>query len=514
MSARALMFMGTGSDVGKSLVVAGLCRAYRRRGIRVLPFKPQNMSNNAAVSVDGGEIGRAQALQARAAGVDPVSAMNPVLLKPEHEAGAQVVVRGKRVSSMDAGQYFSTRQKFLAPAIDAFWELCQGADLVLVEGAGSASEINLRKGDIANFGFARALDLGVILIGDISRGGVIASICGTFQVIAPGDAALIRASLINRFRGDPGLFADGKSRIAALSGRPCLGPLPHFPDAVLLPAEDALGLDETAGTGKGNSDTIIRIAVPRLPRIANFDDFDPLAADPGIDLQFIAPGNVIPADADLIILPGSKTTRPDLEFLRDQGWDIDILSHHRRGKVILGICAGFQMLGQTISDPLGMEGEPGTSLGLGLLDIRTRLGDSKQLRFENAIDSQFGLPLFGYHMHMGQTCGSDCKSGFALVDGRPEGAISSDGLVFGTYLHGMFSSDGFRSRFLGMIAGSALNDFNHDQQIERVLDDFADHLEKHLDLDAFLEMASTPVSREAALERIDSGSKGPVEAGQ
>jgi len=494
MSAKALMFMGTGSDVGKSLIVAGLCRAYKRRGLKVLPFKPQNMSNNAAVTIDGGEIGRAQALQALAAGVEPVSAMNPILLKPEHEAGAQVIIRGKRVGSMSAKEYFTKRQKYLGPAVDAFEELCQSADLVLVEGAGSASEINLRKNDIANFGFARAVNIPVTIIGDIARGGVIASLYGTFKVIDPKDAKLIVASLINRFQGDPLLFEEGKNQIASLTNCPCLGPVPHFPDASLLPAEDILGL---TGTKEKSGTQQIKIAVPLLPRIANFDDFDPLKAHFGVDLQFIAPGNTIPVDADLIILPGSKTTRADLEFLMQQGWDIDIKSHHRRGKKIFGICAGFQMLGKIISDPHGIEGDKGSTKGLGLLDVTTELDTHKQLRIEQAVDAQFDLPLAGYHMHMGKTEGPDCATGFAVVNGVAEGAKSLDGLVSGTYLHGIFALDDFRNKFLEHVISSDLQAFNYHRQIDQVLNDFADHLEQHLDLDELLRMARPPLFADA-----------------
>ncbi len=500
MSAKALMFMGTGSDVGKSLIVAGLCRAYRRRGLKVLPFKPQNMSNNAAVTIDGGEIGRAQALQALAAGVEPVSAMNPILLKPEHEAGAQVIIRGQRVGSMSAKEYFTKRQKYLSAAVQAFEELCQSADLVLVEGAGSASEINLRKNDIANFGFARAINIPAIIIGDIARGGVIASLYGTFNVVDPKDAKLIVASLINRFQGDPELFEEGKNQIASLTGCPCLGPVPHFADASLLPAEDILGLTSTAkiiGTSEKTATQQIKIAVPLLPRIANFDDFDPLKVHSGVDLQFIAPGSTIPVDADLIILPGSKTTRADLEFLINQGWDIDIKSHHRRSKKIFGICAGFQMLGKIISDPYGIEGDKGSTKGLGLLNVTTELDTHKQLRVEQAVDTQFDLPLCGYHMHMGKTEGPDCATGFAVVNGVAEGAKSLDGLVSGTYLHGIFALDDFRNKFLSHVVSSELKAFNYQQQIDRVLNDLASHLEQHLDLDELLEMARTPVFADA-----------------
>ena len=481
MTAKSLMFMGTGSDVGKSLIVAGLCRALVNRGLRVAPFKPQNMSNNAAVTVDGGEIGRAQALQARAARRPPVTAMNPVLLKPEHESGAQLIVRGQRVGSFPARQYWRMRGDLLPQVRAAFDELAADADFVLVEGAGSASEVNLRSGDIANFGFARAADLPVVLIGDIQRGGVIASLVGTFAVIDPADAALIAATLVNKFQGDPALFEDGRRFIAERTGVPCLGPVPMFGDAGRLPAEDVLALDASSPAVAGN----YRVAVPRLPRIANFDDLDPLRAEPGVTVVIVEPGRAIPP-ADLIILPGSKATRADLAALRSEGWDIDILAHVRAGKRVLGICGGYQMLGRSIADPDGVEGAPGTSEGLGLLEVDTVLGPAKQLRVEHAADAATGAPIAGYHMHMGVTEGPARRRPFARLGADAEGARSPDGLVAGTYLHGLFAADEFRRAFLGNAAGA---DTRYEAGVEAALDGLAAHLETHLDLDALLALA-------------------------
>lgn len=489
--AKALMIMGTGSDVGKSLMVAGLCRAYKNRGLKVAPFKPQNMSNNAAVSVDGGEIGRAQALQARAAGLAPATAMNPILLKPEHETGAQVVVRGKRIASMSARDYFATRAKFMPDVLDAFKELSNEVDLVLVEGAGSASEINLRGNDLANFGFARAADVPVILLGDIQRGGVIASIVGTLEVIDPEDAKLIVASLINKFQGDPALFEEGRRFIAEHTGRPCLGPVPYFSDARKLPAEDVLALDVKSLSQKGE----FYISVPRLARIANFDDLDPLRAESGISVEIIQPGTPIPRHTDLIILPGSKATRADMDFVRQQGWDIDILAHARTGGAVLGICGGYQMLGKTIADPDGIEGAPGTTDGLGLLDIDTVLGPQKQLRIEDAKDAHSGETLTGYHMHMGITEGADCARPFAHIAGIPEGAVSKDARVMGTYMHGLFAADGFRRAFVTRLGAPVDLSFNYETSIDAILDDLAKHLETHLDLDAVLALAKEPSIR-------------------
>ncbi len=479
---KALMFMGTGSDVGKSLIVAGLCRALSNRGLSVAPFKPQNMSNNAAVTVDGGEIGRAQALQARAARRDPITAMNPVLLKPEGETGSQVVVRGQRRASLSARQYWSDRAQLMPEVLGAFHELEASADIVFVEGAGSASEVNLRAGDIANFGFARAAGLPVVLIGDIHRGGVIASIVGTLAVIDPADATLVRASLINKFFGDPSLFESGKAFLERRTGLPCLGPVPHFAEAARLPAEDALALEDFA-TGQGD----FHIAVPRLPRIANFDDLDPLRAEPGVSVTLVQPGQAIPRNADLVLLPGSKATRADLAALCANGWDIDIRAHHRAGGRVIGICGGYQMLGRSIADPAGIEGAPGTSEGLGLLDVDTVLAPTKQLRLETAIHLGSSQLLSGYHMHMGVTSGPDRERPFARVGNDPEGAVSADGRVAGTYLHGLFSADGFRRAFLG---NAASPDLAFEAGIEQALDGLAAHLEAHLDIERLLGLAT------------------------
>ncbi|MHB1104140.1 MAG: cobyric acid synthase [Devosia sp.] len=483
--AKSLMFMGTGSDVGKSLLVAGLCRAYANRGLRVAPFKPQNMSNNAAVTADGGEIGRAQALQARAARQKPLTAMNPVLLKPEHESGAQLVVRGKRVGSFPAREYWRKRGELLPRVLRAYDELSGTADLILVEGAGSASEVNLRHNDIANFGFARAANLPVVLIGDIQRGGVIAALAGTFAVIDPDDARLIAATLVNKFQGDPALFEDGRRFIATRTGVPCLGPVPFFPEARKLPAEDVLALDQKSDPGRGG----FVIAAPRLPRIANFDDFDPLRAEPGVRLVIVEPGLPLPRNADLIILPGSKATRADLAALHREGWDIDILAHHRAGRSVFGICGGYQMLGHSIADPEGIEGMPGTSEGLGLLDVETTLTPVKELRLENAVHAGSGEVLSGYHMHMGTTEGADRSRPFAHVAGAAEGARSPDGRVAGTYLHGLFAADRFRAAFLDSLGAACTGQTAYEHGVDTVLDALAAHLEAHLDLDALLALA-------------------------
>jgi adenosylcobyric acid synthase len=485
MPARALMFQGTGSDVGKSLIVAGLARALARRGLKVRPFKPQNMSNNAAVTTDGGEIGRAQALQARAAGVPPSVHMNPVLLKPQSEIGAQIVVQGRVVGSAKAAAYQHMKRDLLPAVLDSFARLKNEADIVLVEGAGSASEINLRTNDIANMGFARAADVPVVLIGDIDRGGVIASLVGTKAVIAPDDAALIQGFIVNKFRGDPALFADGMARIAALTGWQALGLVPHFADARLLPAEDALALD-AARPAKANGK--LRVAVPVLPHIANFDDLDPLDAEPAIDLVRVRPGSALPGDADLVLLPGSKATIADLSALRAAGFDIDIAAHLRRGGKVLGLCGGYQMLGRTIADPNGVEGAPGRVEGLGLLDVETMLSDEKRLEPVSGVTGD-GVPFSGYEMHIGVTEGADCSRPFArLADGSLEGAISADGKVIGTYVHGLFADDRQRAAWLARFSAGATN-VAYETMVERTLDALGDHLAAHIDIDRLLKAA-------------------------
>ncbi len=484
MVARVLMFQGTGSDVGKSLMVAGLARAFTRRGLSVVPFKPQNMSNNAAVTADGGEIGRAQALQARAAGVPLSVHMNPVLLKPQSETGAQVVVQGKIIGNAKAADYQHMKAGLMPRVLDSFEHLKQQADLVLVEGAGSASEINLRANDIANMGFARAADAPVILIGDIDRGGVIASLVGTRAVLDVEDAAMIEGFIVNRFRGDPALFADGMRMIAETTDWASIGLLPHFADAAKLPAEDALGLSGPAELKQGAK---IRIAVPILPHISNFDDLDPLDMEPDVELIRVRPGETIPADCRLVLLCGSKSTIADLAVLKDAGLDIDIKAHVRRGGYVLGLCGGYQMLGKTVADPDGIEGPPATVEGLGLLDVDTILTGDKRL-FSVHGASFDGVSLSGYEMHVGETTGAAGNLAFSTIDGHYDGSISPDGRVFGTYIHGLFADNSQRSAWLERLGGQG-TDLNYDAQVDAVLDRLAAHMEQHLDLDRLLAIA-------------------------
>ena len=484
MNAKAIMFMGTGSDVGKSLIVAGISRALRTRGLLVAPFKPQNMSNNAAVTSDGGEIGRAQALQARAAGVQPSVHMNPVLLKPEAETGAQIIVQGKRVSTMSAKAFFAERRRFMPAILDSFQKIATSHDIILVEGAGSPAEINLRDGDLANMGFAQAAHVPTILIGDIHRGGVIASLIGTLEVLDNADRNLVKGFIINKFHGDMQLFNEGKSYLEKRMAIPCLGVVPHFAAATKLPAEDAVALENTLATNSQG----LKIYVLRLPRIANFDDLDPLRHEPHVSLNFLNQEQPIPGDASLVIIPGSKSTIADLAALRAAGWDIDLAAHHRRGGRILGLCGGYQMLGKIIHDPHGLEGAAKSVSGLGLLDVETTLLLSKQVKETQALHTLSGQLISAYEIHLGTTTGPDCARPFAQKSGGPEGAISRDGLVTGTYLHGCFTSDGFRSAYLKSL-GAQVSAFAYEQSIDDTLNALAAHLELHLDIDAILALA-------------------------
>ena len=484
MKSGAIMLQGTGSDVGKSLLVAGLCRALVRRGLTVRPFKPQNMSNNAAVTADGGEIGRAQALQARACGVAPSVHMNPVLLKPQSDIGAQVVVRGVVVGTARAADYQARKRELLGTVLDSFERLRAEADIVVVEGAGSPAEVNLRAGDIANMGFATAADVPVLLVGDIDRGGVIASLVGTHALLPKPEQERIKGFLINKFRGDVRLFDEGLRIIESHTGWRGFGVVPWLPEAATLPAEDAVALDRPRAAGDG----AVRVAVPMLSRIANFDDFDPLAQEPGVALTMVRPGQPLPGDADLVILPGTKATIADLDFLRTQGWDIDLMAHWRRGGRVLGICGGYQMLGHRIADPDGIEGPPGEAAGLGLLDVETVLKGPKVLEEARGRERRTGAAVAGYEMHMGRTDGPDrARPMLEFAGGVTDGAESADGRVAGCYLHGLFGADGFRAAYLrGMGGGSELA---YGVAVERALDAVADRLEKVVDVDGLLAVA-------------------------
>ncbi|MBM3551369.1 MAG: cobyric acid synthase [Alphaproteobacteria bacterium] len=479
------MIQGTGSDVGKSLLVAGLARAFADRGVRVAPFKPQNMSNNAAVTVDGGEIGRAQALQARAARLTPRIDMNPVLLKPQGASGAQIIVQGRVVGQAKARDYQELKPRLMQSVLDSYARLKAEADMVIVEGAGSAAEVNLRRNDIANMGFAREVDAPVALVGDIDRGGIIAQLIGCKAALDEDDAAMIEGFIVNKFRGDATLFDDGLRFIEQRTGWRSLGLVPFFDAAARLPAEDAFGLrGRTPEDGDG-----VTIAVPLLPHIANFDDLDPLKAEAGVRVIFLKDGEPLPPEAQLVILPGSKATIADLTALRANGWDIDILAHVRRGGSVFGVCGGYQMLGRVIGDPLGVEGAAGEAQGLGLLDIETSLTAEKTLAPVSGHAPMFDAPFRGYEMHVGATSGRDCeRPALRLADGRADGAISRDGRVAGAYAHGLFADDDLRASLLRML-GAPPSPLRYEESIEETLDALAAHCARHIDLDALWEMA-------------------------
>lgn len=478
---KAIMIQGAGSNVGKSLMVAGLCRHFANQGLRVAPFKPQNMSNNAAVTVDGGEIGRAQALQARASRIEPSLHMNPVLLKPETDTGAQVIVQGSRFATLAARDYSKQKHKLMPRILESFARVCEHADLVIVEGAGSPAEINLRAGDLANMGFAAAADLPVVLVGDIDRGGVIAQLVGTHRVLTDQDRDRIKAFIVNKFRGDVTLFSEGSRAIAEMTGWQDLGTLPWFADAWRLPAEDIMDIRSSKGGA-------VKIAVPRLNRIANFDDLDPLSAESGVSVEIVEPGRALPGDAALVLIPGSKSTMSDLAGFVANGWHIDLAAHVRRGGRVLGVCGGYQMLGKKIHDPLGIEGPAQSVDGLGLLDVETTMGPKKELKLVEMFDPSSNATVTGYEIHIGQTVGPDCANGWLKRGNESHGAASANGQIRGCYLHGLFASDDFRAHYLSTLGAQATNS-QYEENVDATLDGLAAHIAESLDTDVLLQIA-------------------------
>ncbi|MCG5494252.1 cobyric acid synthase [Ectothiorhodospira variabilis] len=501
--ARVLMIQGTNADVGKSLVVAGLCRAFTRRGLTVRPFKAQNMSNNAAVTVDSdappradgtpvrGEIGRAQALQALACGAPNSVHMNPVLLKPQSDMDSQVVLRGRVLGTWSAAGYQTMKTDLLPAVVDSLHRLAAESDLVLIEGAGCGSERYLRARDITNMGLAEAADIPVILLGEDARGGITASVLGSHQLWTTSERARVQGYLVNRFRGDPAVFAPAAEDMTRATGWPNLGLIRWFDGAARLAQEDSLALDQQhSSSGPG-----LRIVVPRLPRVANFDDLDPLAAEPGVDVRWIPPGQPLPRDADVVLLPGSKATRSDLECLYREGWHHDIHTHVRHGGHVVGLCAGYQMLGRVIRDPEGIEGPAGDTPGLGLLDMETTLTGDKRLLDLDARDRLSGEALTGYEMHMGRTAGPALETPWLILEDtegtRPEGARSANGRIMGGYVHGLFAADGFRRHWLEGL-GAKTSGLNYAERVDATLNAFADQLEADLDLDRLWELAQPP----------------------
>ena len=472
-----LMVQGTTSDAGKSTLVTALCRWLVRQGIAVVPFKPQNMALNSAVTAEGGEIGRAQAVQAQAANLAPHTDMNPVLLKPNSDTGSQVIIHGRAVTSMNAVAYHDYKAIAMQAVLASHARLSESYPVVMVEGAGSPAEINLRANDIANMGFAEAVDCPVLLIADINRGGVFAHLVGTLELLSPSEQARVKGFIINRFRGDIALLQPGLDWLQARTGKPVVGVLPYVMD-LHLEAEDGIDqrqIDKAA--------QVLKVVVPVLPRISNHTDFDPLRLHPQVDLQFIRPGQPIPA-ADLIILPGSKSVRSDLAYLRANGWDTAVARHLRYGGKVLGICGGLQMLGEQVHDPLGLEGPAGSSDGLGLLAFTTTLEEEKQLRNVRGRLLLENAEVSGYEIHAGVTCGAALSNAAVLLDdGRSDGAQSADGQILGTYLHGLFETPAASSALLRWAGLQDLQAVDYHALRERDIERLADLVENHLDTD-------------------------------
>ncbi|KAE8437378.1 cobyric acid synthase [Vreelandella piezotolerans] len=480
-----LMIQGTTSDAGKSTVVAGLCRVLKRRGFSVAPFKPQNMALNSAVTSDGGEIGRSTALQAQAAGVLPHSDMNPVLLKPETDRGAQVILRGKVHGHMDALDYHAYKRTAKESVMAAWQALESRFDVIIAEGAGSPAEINLRQGDIANMGFAEAADCPVLLVGDIDRGGVFAQLVGTLALLSESEQARTKGFIINRFRGDIALLEPGLEWLEARTQKPVMGTLPYL-QGLLLDAEDSIG---TVQAEKASQ--TLEVIVPALPRISNHTDFDPLRLHPQVSLSFIGPDQPIPP-ADVIILPGSKSTASDLAWLKRQGWDAAMTRHLRYGGKVLGICGGFQMLGECVDDPDGLEGTPGKVAGFGLLPLTTRMVAGKQLRNVSGVLMGEEATVAGYEIHNGVSEGPALSSPLFDLGTHLDGAISEDGQVMGTYLHGLFDHPEACQALLTILGLAQVGRVDYSAHREQALERLADTLEAHLDIDAILALIASP----------------------
>jgi len=478
-----LMVQGTTSDAGKSVLVAGLCRLFKRNGYQVAPFKPQNMALNSAVTVDGGEIGRAQAVQAQACGLKSHSDFNPVLLKPDTDTGAQVIIHGKALSTMEADSYHDYKKVAMQAVLDSHKRLEQQYNLIMVEGAGSPAEINLREGDIANMGFAEAVDCPVIIIADIDRGGVFAHLVGTLALLSESEQNRVKGFVINRFRGDIKLLEPGLDWLEDKTGKPVLGVIPYLHN-FYLEAEDGIdnrSVEPTEGRR-------LKVVVPIWPRISNHTDFDPLRLNSQVDFHYVRVGEALPA-ADLIILPGSKNVRSDLRFMKQQGWAQDILRHLRYGGKVLGICGGYQMLGLLIEDPQGVEGEKGCEKGLALLEMSTCLQVNKQLKQVSGCLQLNGkkAKVSGYEIHAGITTGEALNSplvylktagGLSITDG----AISQDGQVVGTYLHGLFDNEQASSLLLQWAGLSSAKGLDMQGFREQQLDRLADTLAEHMDI--------------------------------
>ncbi|WP_281221779.1 cobyric acid synthase [Photobacterium sanguinicancri] len=474
---KAVMVQGTTSDAGKSVLTAGLCRVLARKGINVAPFKSQNMALNSAVTKDGGEIGRAQAVQAQACRIEPTVHMNPVLLKPNTDIGAQIIVQGKAITDMDAVSYHGYKKVVMGSVMESFAILQKEHETVVIEGAGSPAEINLRENDIANMGFAEEADIPVIIIADIDRGGVFAHLYGTLALLSESEQARVKGFVINRFRGDVKLLESGLDWLEEKTGKPVLGVLPYL-HGLMLEAEDAINSQQVEA-----AEQQLNVVVPVLTRVSNHTDFDPLRMHPQVNLQFVGKGQPFPA-ADLIIIPGTKSVRSDLAFLREQGWDKNIERHLRLGGKVMGICGGYQMLGQQITDPEGIEGPAGESNGLGYLATQTVLAKNKQLKQTTGtltMPNQLTVPVRGYEIHAGVTSGITDDAPVQLIDG-PDGQFGVENQVFGTYLHGIFEQQEACDAILSWAGLEATQTPDFDAMREQGIDRVADTLEQYMDL--------------------------------
>ena len=477
MSARGLMIQGTTSDAGKTTLVAALCRILARRGLNVAPFKPQNMALNSAVTADGGEIGRAQALQALAAGIAPRVDFNPVLLKPTTDRRAQVIVHGHAIDTLDARDYHAYKTVAMGAVMESWQRLTAEFDWVIVEGAGSPAEINLRDRDIANMGFAEAADVPVILIADIDRGGVFAHLVGTLDLLSPSEQARVKGFVINRFRGDIGLLESGLDWLEARTGKPVIGVLPYL-HGLMLDAEDAIATGSAA-----KPDARLKAVAIATPRCSNHNDLDPLRLHPEVDFRWIGPGDTLPA-CDLVVLPGSKAVQADLAWLREQGHEAALRRHLRYGGKLIGICGGFQMLGRQLHDPRGLEGDAASIAGFGLLDCETELEPEKQLRNVAGTLALPGSPrVAGYEIHMGVTRGAALARPAAILDGKPDGAISEDNAILGSYCHGLFDTPEALSALLAWAGLAAPQAVNFAARREADLERLADAVEGAMKLD-------------------------------
>ena len=476
-----LMIQGTTSDAGKSALATGLCRVLKRRGISVAPFKPQNMALNSAVTVDGGEIGRAQAVQAQACGIEAHTDMNPVLLKPNSNTGAQVIVNGHAIGDMDARSYHAFKPRVMQSVLEAHARLRGRYQVVIVEGAGSPAEINLRQGDVANMGFAESVDCPVILVADIDRGGVFAHLVGTLELISESERARIRGLVINRFRGDVSILRSGIEWLEQRTGVPVLGVLP-FVEGLHLEAED--GLSGKFVQDQVGDDSTLNVVVPRFPRISNHTDFDPLLLHPRVNLYFAGQGDAVPP-ADLIVLPGSKSVRSDLQWMIDNGWAERLARHLRYGGRLIGICGGLQMLGRVVHDPEASEGPAGSSVGFAWLDLETTLGVDKKLC---RVAGRLALPgrpaCTGYEIHTGDSSGVALEKHAVELASRRDGAISEDGQIFATYLHGIFEQQEACSALLEWAGLRNAGAIDYQCEREKHIDRWADVVERHLDFNA------------------------------